>query len=70
VNSLFKNSTNSLEQVVSKQQSEAFCSSSKGVFASHLSNNSRCYKYYAHKNKVSTSYTSELSYTRQSKQLN
>jgi len=40
VNSLFKNSTNSLEQEVSKLQSVAFCSSSNGVFASHLSNNS------------------------------
>ena len=40
VNSLFKNSTNSLEQEVSKKQSEAFSSSSNGVFASHLSNNS------------------------------
>ena len=40
VNSLFKNSTKTLEQEVSKKQSEAFCSSSKGVFASHLSNNS------------------------------
>ena len=40
VNSLFKNSTNSLEQEVSKKQSGAFCSSSNGVFASHLSNNS------------------------------
>ena len=30
VNSLFKKSTNSLEQEVSKQQSEAFCSSSNG----------------------------------------
>jgi len=39
VNSLFKNSTNSLEQEVSKKQSEAFCPSSKGVFASHLPNN-------------------------------
>ena len=59
VNSLLKNSTNSLEQEVSKQQSEAFCSSSKGVFASHLSNNSSCYDHYAHKSYVTT-YTREL----------
>jgi len=36
VNSLFKISTNSLEQEVIKKQSKAFCLSSKGVFASHF----------------------------------
>jgi len=37
LNSLFKNSTNSLEQEVSKEESKAFCSSSKGGLQSTYS---------------------------------